>query len=230
MIVAGTLTLKMALRTRLLYDQMPDPKYVISMGSCSNCGGLFQLAYSVCDGVDKILPVDVYVPGCPPRPEALTEGLLKLQEKIMTERWLAKAPERQSAQAAERGLSDGSARDIRAAQAGSFGDRVLEIVDKKPDPFCRDRSRRDRRGLPLPARRSRSSRWTACRNESGVDYKDRIEVVYHLFSYQHRHGAVLKVKLPRENPVVATLEDVWKSANWMEREIFDLLGVDLRRP
>ena len=56
MIVAGTLTLKMALRTRLLYDQMPDPKYVISMGSCANCGGLFQLAYSVCDGVDKVHP------------------------------------------------------------------------------------------------------------------------------------------------------------------------------
>ena len=91
MIVAGTLTLKMALRTRLLYDQMPDPKYVIAMGSCASCGGLFQLAYSVCDGVDKILPVDVYVPGCPPRPEALTEGLLKLQEKIMAERWLARS-------------------------------------------------------------------------------------------------------------------------------------------
>src|SRR5690242_12841854 len=91
MIIAGTLTLKMALRTRLLYDQMPDPKYIISMGSCSNCGGLFQLAYSVCDGVDKVLPVDVYVPGCPPRPEALTEGLLKLQDKIMSERWLARA-------------------------------------------------------------------------------------------------------------------------------------------
>ena len=56
MIIAGTLTLKMALRTKVLYDQMPDPKYVISMGSCSNCGGLFQLAYSVCDGVDKVIP------------------------------------------------------------------------------------------------------------------------------------------------------------------------------
>ena len=90
MIIAGTLTLKMALRTKVLYDQMPDPKYVISMGSCSNCGGLFQLAYSVCDGVDKVIPVDVYVPGCPPRPESLTEGLLKLQEKMMQEKLLVR--------------------------------------------------------------------------------------------------------------------------------------------
>jgi NADH-quinone oxidoreductase subunit B len=93
MIIAGTLTLKMALRTKVLYDQMPDPKYVISMGSCSNCGGLFQLAYSVCDGVDKVIPVDVYVPGCPPRPESLTEGLLKLQEKMMQEKWLVRRGE-----------------------------------------------------------------------------------------------------------------------------------------
>lgn len=90
MIVAGTLTYKMAKRCRLLYDQMADPKYVIAMGSCANCGGLFQHSYSVVKGVDKILPVDVYIPGCPPRPEALTEGIMKIQEIMKREKILAK--------------------------------------------------------------------------------------------------------------------------------------------
>jgi NADH-quinone oxidoreductase subunit B len=90
MIVAGTLTYKMAERCKLLYDQMAEPKYVISMGSCANCGGLFQLAYSVCKGVDKVVPVDIYIPGCPPRPEALTEGFLRLQDLVRRERWTDK--------------------------------------------------------------------------------------------------------------------------------------------
>ena len=91
MIVAGTVTLKMASRVKTLYDQMPEPKYVISMGSCSNTGGLFQPAYSVLDGVDRVIPVDIYLPGCPPRPEALTSALLDLQKKIKKEKYLTKS-------------------------------------------------------------------------------------------------------------------------------------------
>jgi NADH-quinone oxidoreductase subunit B len=93
MIVSGRVSQKMAPVLKTIFDQMPEPKWVISMGACASCGGIFN-NYAIVQGVDRVVPVDVYVPGCPPGPEALLYGIIKLQEKIMNEAGTQQAAKR----------------------------------------------------------------------------------------------------------------------------------------
>jgi NADH-quinone oxidoreductase subunit B len=105
MIVAGTVTYKMASRVRRLYNMMPDPKYVIAMGACTIGGGpYFKWGYHVVKGVDLVVPVDVYIPGCPPRPEALLEGLMRVQDKIRSHKITKKEGTGASSKFAHRGI------------------------------------------------------------------------------------------------------------------------------
>jgi NADH-quinone oxidoreductase subunit B/C/D len=314
LIVAGTVFKKIAPIVLRLYEQMAEPKWVISMGSCSNCGGMYDV-YSVVQGVDQIIPVDVYVTGCPPRPEALEHGLLLLQKKIATE-----SPARSVLHL--RGGTQGSqtpilvdgvtkSRDTRGpgyegiairgtsvtpskfwdtrsdlmwtppshrieltegdksfAQTftGRFGDgvqqshqtsdmltfnvaenRLKEVLRflkteaiprylRLDDLTAVDES--ERRGLkPYMAYAG-----TVGHEISGGE-KDRparevypdYSLVYHLLSFDPPSRLRLKVGLKSKDPVAESITDLWPSANWYEREVYDMFGIrfeghpDLRR-
>ncbi len=135
LIVAGTLTWKMAQACRTIYDQMPEPKWVIAMGVCSSSGGMYD-SYAVVQGVDSILPVDVYVPGCPPRPDAVIDALLKLQKKIERE-----SPTNRLLAGPDVTDERGSGQLLRQPNQG-----VLKTeLDLHPhDPFARETARKDR--------------------------------------------------------------------------------------
>jgi NADH dehydrogenase I D subunit len=280
LIVSGTVFKKIAPVVLRLYEQMAEPKWVISMGSCSNCGGMYDV-YSVVQGIDQILPVDVYIPGCPPRPEAVLQGLVMLQKKIETE---------------------SPARSIFHLKGGSQGSVKPILVDDRTKsrdprgPGMEGTAIRGTSAVPPEFRDSRSDlMWTApprqielnpsdqdLARDLGAQFGDAIEplaptsdmltlqvaenrfkevlrylkteatpkyqrlddmtaidesarrqpqnfpdytMVYHLLSFDSASRLRLKVPLQGQDPVTRSITDIWPSANWYEREAFDLMGI-----
>jgi NADH-quinone oxidoreductase subunit B/C/D len=281
LIIAGTVFKKIAPVVLRLYEQMAEPKWVISMGSCSNCGGMYDV-YSVVQGVDQILPVDVYIPGCPPRPEAILQGLIQLQEKIVSE----ERPTRsiihlkggtQGSQAPV--LIDGKtkSRDPRGPGMEGIDIRGTSVAppsfaDSRSDGMWTPPARRieldendkglarameDRFGQAVRQTDNTSDMLTFSvdqnkvkdvlrflKNESAAKYK-RLDdltavdesarrdprhypdytLVYHLLSFDPAARIRLKVPLEGKDPKTPSVTDIWPSANWYEREVFDLFGI-----
>ena len=280
LIVAGTVFKKIAPVVLRLYEQMAEPKWVISMGSCSNCGGMYD-AYSVVQGVDQILPVDVYIPGCPPRPEAVLSGLVELQKKIETEKptrsilglkggsqgsqdpvlvdgqtksrdprgpgmegtairgtsalppkfkesrsnlmWVPSARQiviSDSDQALARSLQQRFADDVQLSPAASDMP-TLEVAEHRIKDVLRFLK------SEATPRYQRLDDLTAIDESARQDRVDDTDftLVYHLLSFEPAGRLRLKVPLHGRQPIIQSVTDIWPSANWYEREVFDLFGV-----
>ena len=280
LIISGTVFKKIAPVVLRLYEQMAEPKWVISMGSCANCGGMYDV-YSVVQGIDQILPVDVYIPGCPPRPEAVLQGLVMLQKKIETE-----SPTRsifhlkggsqgsikpvlvdgQTKSRDPRGPAmDGAAirgtsavppdfRDSRAdlmwtppprhITLNSSDRNLANVLSEQFGPAVQPASSTSDM-LTLQVEKSRfkdvlrylktkaTPRFQRLDDLTAIDESARrrrdsypdYTMVYHLLSFDSASRVRLKVALNGQAPVTESITDIWPSANWYEREVFDLLGI-----
>ena len=306
LIVSGTVFKKIAPVVLRLYEQMPEPKWVISMGSCSNSGGMYDV-YSVVQGVDQIIPVDVYVPGCPPRPEALMEGLVILQEKIVTTEkpsrkiyhlgggtqgtdrpvlvggvtksrdsrgpgyegipirgtsvlprpphWGSRSDIMWTPPARRIELSNGD-RSLAAQLQERFGDTVLQAPHtsdmltfqvehqsvKEVLRFLKYESKPKYRRLDDLTAIDESDRrdrvwdkdFAAALSDSGAAgfYAQKIDrplpdftLVYQLLSFDTASRIRIKSGLSGAYPAAGSVTDIWPSANWYEREVFDMFGI-----
>jgi NADH dehydrogenase I D subunit len=280
LIVSGTVFKKIAPVVLRLYEQMAEPKWVISMGSCSNTGGMYDV-YSVVQGVNQILPVDVYIPGCPPRPEAILQGLVLLQQKILSERparpILHLTGGTQGSQVPV--LVDGKTKSRDPRGPGMEGTAIRGASSTPPMFF---ESRTDLMWTPPPARIEISEkdknlaeilkerfgdfveqvpktsdmptfnvkenglkkilrflkteatpRFRRLEDLTAIDESERrpgqsypdYSLVYSLLSFEPAGRLRLKVPLWGDDPVTQSITDIWPSARWYEREVFDMFGI-----
>jgi len=280
LIVSGTVFKKIAPVVLRLYEQMAEPKWVISMGSCSNTGGMYDV-YSVVQGVNQILPVDVYIPGCPPRPEAILQGLVLLQQKILSERparpILHLTGGTQGSQVPI--LVDGKTKSRDPRGPGMEGTAIRGASSTPPMFF---ESRTDLMWTPPPARIEISEkdknlaeilkerfgdfveqvpktsdmptfnvkenglkkilcflkteatpRFRRLEDLTAIDESERrpgqsypdYSLVYSLLSFEPAGRLRLKVPLWGDDPVTQSITDIWPSARWYEREVFDMFGI-----
>ncbi len=278
LIVSGTVFKKIAPTVLRLYDQMSEPKWVISMGSCANTGGMYDV-YSVVQGINQILPVDVYIPGCPPRPEAVMNGLVMLQKKIAEERparrifhlgggsqgtelpiledgktksrdtrgpGMEGIPARGSSAVppaffdsrsdlmwtppAARIELSGRDRDLAEKLGARFGDAVTAANHTSDMPTFKvkkDRLKSVLGFLKAEAGYRRLEDLTAV-DESARRERDKypdFTMVYQLLSYAPPARMRLKTELHGETPSAESITDLWPSADWYEREVYDMFGV-----
>lgn len=281
LITSGTIFKKIAPVVLRLYEQMAEPKWVISMGSCSNCGGMYD-AYSVVQGIDQILPVDVYIPGCPPRPEAVEQSLLILQQKILSEERPTRSIFHLSGgiQGSTKPILEDGATKARDPRGPGMQGTAIRGTSSTPPDFWGSRS--DLMWTPPPRQREPGpveqalSRWLETRFSGGVrstphssdmltlevdsskvaevlqslkhkcvprfqrledltvideskrrhreQYSD-YTLVYSLLAFDPPTRVRLKVPLQGPDPTVKSITDIWPSANWYEREAYDMFGI-----
>src|SRR3989338_4229335 len=195
--VVGTISHKIAPVLRRVYDQMTEPKCVVAFGVCTCTGGFYD-NYATVQGIDTLIPVDVYIPGCPPRPENVLDGLMKLQAKIQPQH-----------SGVTLGASSQAIADPAVVRRESLRAVAQHLRDEPELAFnvLMDLTAVD--GLKLGA-------------------ASRFEVVYHFYSLEQNRRLRLKVPVEEQDPTVDSLADLWPSANWFEREVWDMFGIRFR--
>lgn len=244
LIVEGTIVDKMGPVLKRIYEQMPEPKWVIAMGVCASSGGFYR-AYHVMQGIDEIIPVDVYVPGCPPTPEGLIYAIMMVQKmarenqprrnyllpmSAKLEPFVHKPLARWPSAALDPFPEEGSGSPVAARLLHAFPDAVLGARDGRDMPAVTVRPE-SIRAVCAFLKEDPELQFDMLGDLCGVDYlgrDPRFEAVYHLYSTEKNHRLRLKAPLPESHIELDSVTPVWDGADWFEREAFDLFGFRFR--